>query len=293
MKHSVYQDRTLKIEAATKVFSALSQETRLAVLHLLIEVGSSGLPAGKISDRLGLPASTASFHLSALEHAGLLQATRRSRNIWYAANHAALRSSLLFLAEACCCEQPSLSEEVARFFPDGESQIVHPAFNVLFLGRRNSACSLMAEAILRDIGHARFNVYSAGFTPAAAPLPEVLEKLRAFGHDTTTLHSKSWHLFTGPAAPKLDFVIALGDALDGQTDLDFGESTLTASWPLPDPTKFSRNVTERAMLIGELYASLRRRLEIFANLPFVTLDRVAVKTHLDKMAEVAAMFCNG
>jgi len=87
--------------------------------------------------------------------------------------------------------------------PDEENQIVHPAFNALFLCRRNFAGSLMAEAILRDIGHGRFNVYSAGFVPAAAPLPEVLEKLRAFGHDTTTLHSKSWHLFTGPAAPNL------------------------------------------------------------------------------------------
>ncbi len=293
VRHSVYQARTVEFEAATKVFSALSQETRLAVLHLLIEAGTTGLPAGKISARLGLPASTTSFHLAALEHAGLLQATRRSRNIWYATNHAALRSSLLFLAETCCCEQPSLSEKAARFCPDEENQIVHPAFNVLFLCRRNSACSLMAEAILRDIGHARFNVYSAGFTPAAAPLPEVLEKLRAFGHDTTTLHSKSWHLFTGPAAPKLDFVIALGDVPDGQTCPDFGNSTLTVSWPLPDPTKFSSNVTERAMLIGELYASLRQRLEILANLPFVTLDRMALKTHLDKMAEAASTFRNG
>jgi len=38
-------------------------------------------------------------------------------------------------------------------------------------------------------------------------MPEVLEKLRAVGHDISGLYSKSWELFTGPEAPKLDFVI--------------------------------------------------------------------------------------
>jgi arsenate reductase len=259
-------------------------------LHLLGEVGASGLPAGEISVRLGLSGSTASFHLAALEHAGLLQATRKSRSIRYATRYAALRSTLLFLAKTCCGGQSWLSEDVARFFPDEEDQAVSPSFNVLFLCTRNSARSLMAEAILRDLGRSRFNVYSAGSAPAAVPLPEVLEKLRALGHDTTTLHCKSWHLFTGPVAPRLDFVIALCDVLDGQICPDFGDSALTASWPLPDPTKFSGNATERAILISELYASLRRRLEIFANLSFAALDRMALKARLDEIGDAALAY---
>lgn len=290
MKHSAKHHKTMEIEAAAQIFAALSQETRLAALRLLVGAGARGLPAGEISGRLGLPVSTASFHLAALEHAGLLQATRQSRNIRYSARYAALRASLRFLAETYCDGRSELSENLARLLPEEEERAVGPAFNVLFLCMRNSARSLMAEAILRDLGRGRFNVYSAGSAPAAAPLPEVLEKLRALGHDTAALHSKSWHLFTGPAAPRLDFVIALCDVLDGQICPDFGDAALTASWPLPDPTKFSGNATERAILISELYASLRRRLEIFANLSFAALDRMALKARLDEIGDAASAF---
>ena len=71
-------------QEASQVFAALSQETRLAVLRLLIAAGPNGLPAGEIADRLGLPGSTTSFHLSALERAGLTQCTRQGRQIVHA-----------------------------------------------------------------------------------------------------------------------------------------------------------------------------------------------------------------
>ena len=54
---------------AAQIFGALSQDVRLAVLRLLISVGPTGLPAGVIAESIGLPSSTASFHLSALERA--------------------------------------------------------------------------------------------------------------------------------------------------------------------------------------------------------------------------------
>jgi arsenate reductase len=273
----------MEIGAAAQTFAALSQETRLAVLRLLLAAGPNGLPAGEISGRLGLPASTASFHLAALEHAGLLQATRQGRQIRYAARIAALRGLLTFLTEACCAGRPELCGDLARLLPDEAGTAMTPAFNVLFLCTRNSARSQMAEALLRDLGRGRFNVWSAGSDPAAAPMPEVLEKLRALGHDTTALHCKSWNLFAGPTAPRLDFVIALCDVVQGQVCPDFGETQLTAAWPLPDPAKFTGNAAERATLMNELYASLRRRLEIFVRLPFASLDRIATKTRLDEI----------
>ena len=53
-----------------------------------------------------------------------------------------------------------------------------PAFNVLFLCTRNSARSLIAEAVLERLGKGRFNAYSAGSEPARQPMPEVLDRLR-------------------------------------------------------------------------------------------------------------------
>ena len=272
----------MEINDAAQVFAALAQEARLAVLRLLITAGPTGLPAGAIAERLGLPSSTASFHLSALERSGLTQSTRQGRHIIHAVRFMALRELIAFLTEACCSGQPELCGDIADLLPaTPEDFRMTPAFNVLFLCTRNSGRSIMAEAILRQLGGARFNVYSAGSDPAAAPSIPVMEKLRALGHDTSDLRSKSWNEFTGPDAPCMDFVIALCDTLDGQICPDFGHKAITGAWPLPDPAKFSGSPAEQSTMLNELYASLHRRLGIFVSLPFASLDRMAAKVRLD------------
>ena len=158
-----------------------------------------------------------------------------------------------------------------------------PAFNVLFLCTRNSGRSIMAEAILEKMSGGRFNVYSAGSNPADEPMPEVMDKLRALGHDVAALRSKSWHEFTGPEAPQMDFVIALCDTLESQSCPDFGDKVVTGAWPLPDPAKFTGTAPERSTMLNELYASLTRRLGTFTSLPFASLDRMAVRARLDEI----------
>lgn len=270
---------------AAAAFAALSVDTRLNLLRLLLAEGASGLAAGDLAARLGLPASTTSFHLAALERAGLTQSTRQGRQIIHAVRIAGLRQVLAFLTETCCGGHPELCGDIARLLaplPD-EDLGMTPAFNVLFLCTHNSARSVMAEAILQKLGGARFRAWSAGSDPIAQPNPEVIAKLRAFGHDTDGLRSKSWHEFTGPSAPQMDFVITLCDTLDGPVCPDFGNLAVTGAWPLPDPGKFTGSAVERSSLLNELYASLRRRIEIFTALPFASLDRLAMKARLDEI----------
>ena len=85
----------------------------------------------------------------------------------------------------------------------------------------------------------------------------------------------------------MDFVIALCDTLDGQVCPDFGNKAMTAAWPLPDPAKFSGSATERTTLLNELYAMIRRRLEIFTSLPFTSLDKIAIRARLDEIGDTA------
>jgi arsenate reductase len=284
---------------AALAFSALGQETRLDLLRVLLDTGPNGMPAGAVAEALGVPPSTLSFHLRALEQCGLIRPTRRGRSLVYAAQVARLRGLLAFLAEACCGGRPDRCGDLAallgRDAPGGED---HPmtdpaqpaAFHVLFLCTRNSARSIMAEAILQKVGAGRFRAFSAGNEPSPdGPLPEVLAQLRALGHDVSALRSKSWDEFTGPGAPRMDFVIALCDTLAGQACPDFGETALTAAWPLPDPAKFTGGAAERATLLNELYASLRRRLEIFASLPMASLGRMALQARLDELAQPQAV----
>lgn len=199
---------------------------------------------------------------------------------------AGLRDLLGFLTETCCAGETDRCGDLGRLLPEPpppEKTTMTAACTVLFLCTRNSARSIMAEAILRKLGGARVHACSAGSHPADAPMPEVVDKLTTLGHDTAALTSKSWDLFTGPAAPRIDFVIALCDTLEDQHRPDFGDRAVTAAWPLPDPSRFPGNAAERQALMNPLCASIRRRIEILINLPFDTLDRMSPQARLDEI----------
>ncbi len=270
---------------AAAAFAALSVDTRLNLLRTLLAEGASGLPAGDLATRLGLPASTTSFHLAALERAGLTQSTRQGRQIIHAVRIAGLRRLLSFLTETCCGGRPELCGDLTRLLPPlpDEDKGMSPTFNVLFLCTHNSARSIMAEAIMQKLGGGRFHAWSAGSDPNQAPNPEVIARLQSFGHATSHLRSKSWHEFTGPNAPKMDFVITLCDPEDGPVCPDFGDLAVTGAWPLPDPAKFTGSAIERSAMLNELYAGLRRRIEIFTAVPFASLDRMALRARLDEI----------
>lgn len=84
--------------------SALAHETRLAAFRLLVEHGPDGMPAGALSDRLGLPPSSLTFHLQQLVHAGLITQRRASRQIIYATKFSAMDALLGYLTENCCAQ---------------------------------------------------------------------------------------------------------------------------------------------------------------------------------------------
>ncbi len=104
--------------AAVTALAALAQETRLRVFRILIEEGPSGLPAGAIAERLGVPPSTLSFHLAHLERAGLLRSTRLQRQVIYAADVEGTRRLLTFLTADCCQGHPEICGGLAALIDD-------------------------------------------------------------------------------------------------------------------------------------------------------------------------------
>ncbi len=89
-------------ERAIETFAALAQETRLAIFHLLVQMGPQGLPVGEVSRRLDIVPSTLSGHLGVLKRVGLLKSTRHQREIHYAANPDTMGDLVRFLLEDCC-----------------------------------------------------------------------------------------------------------------------------------------------------------------------------------------------
>ncbi len=84
------------------MLAALAQEHRLGIFRLLVRRGPAGHTPGEIASRLSMPAPTLSFHLKALERAGLIGAQRSGRNIHYRADFAAMDALVGFLTENCC-----------------------------------------------------------------------------------------------------------------------------------------------------------------------------------------------
>jgi len=87
---------------AIAALAALAQESRLDIFRLLVRVGTEGMPAGQIGERLGLPSATLSFHLNQLKHAGLVTFRREGRSLIYMAEYDAMNDLLGYLTENCC-----------------------------------------------------------------------------------------------------------------------------------------------------------------------------------------------
>ena len=90
------------------MFGALSQETRLRIMRFLVSRGDDGASAGAIGEEVDATSSRASFHLSALENAGLVSSERKSRHVIYRADFANLGNLVSFLLNDCCDNHPDV-----------------------------------------------------------------------------------------------------------------------------------------------------------------------------------------
>lgn len=93
---------------ALNAFGALSQETRLRMVRILVQAGPDGMSAGAIGEAVDASSSGASFHLAHLERAGLIQSRRESRSIIYSANFEGLSGLVEFLMRDCCSGHPEV-----------------------------------------------------------------------------------------------------------------------------------------------------------------------------------------
>ncbi len=100
-----------KLNALT-AFSALSQETRLDVIRLLIEAGSDGISAGGIGEALGVRQNTMSANLAVLAQAGLVRSVREGRSIRYFADMDGIGGVIGFLLRDCCGGKPEVCQPI-------------------------------------------------------------------------------------------------------------------------------------------------------------------------------------
>ena len=154
-------------------------------------------------------------------------------------------------------------------------------FDVLFLCSGNSARSIFAEALLRDLGKGRFQAFSAGTRPGTALNPFALDVLRRNGHDTAGLRSKHISEFRQPGSIVMDFVFTVCDTAAAEECPPWPGQPITGHWGLPDPVKATGTDAEKALVFAQTYAALRRRIMAFVELPFASLSRLSLQSRVD------------
>lgn len=159
--------------------------------------------------------------------------------------------------------------------------------NVLFLCTGNSARSILAECIMNREGMGKFKAYSAGSMPADKVNPYALNLLKKLNYVTTDLRSKSWEEFSGPDAPKLDFVFTVCDNAAKEVCPIWPGQPMSAHWGVPDPAAAEGTEAEKAFAFDETYRMLFQRISIFVNLPLSSLSKLSLQEELDKIGRTS------
>ena len=272
----------------TERLTILSHDQRMAVFRLLMRRCPDELPAGEIADAMQLKASTASVYLSALTQAGLISQRRDGTRLLYAVNLNAAREVVAGLFLDCCRGRadlcpPQFSDLLMKISP-----VTDKKFNVLFVCTGNSARSIFAETILRDVVGDKFNAYSAGTAHRSELNPFAVEMLKSKGHDVSLLRSKNIEEFQGADAPRMDFVFTVCDQAANEECPTWPGQPVSGHWGMPDPVKAEGTDAEKRLAFQQTYGALHNRIMAFSALSFESLDRGSLQKHIDEIGKKTA-----
>lgn len=157
---------------------------------------------------------------------------------------------------------------------------------VVFVSRRNTLRSVLAEACLTHLGAKRFIAFSCG-DPSLLKKeihPAAVGALASASIPLVQHPRRGWDELTRPGAPKADFVITLDEAMVAKQPRWPGQPD-TALWALPDAAAIV-DPEEAAHASIQILHSLRRRLELLISLPLHGSDRSAIRSDLRDMAHM-------
>lgn len=151
-------------------------------------------------------------------------------------------------------------------------------YNVLFVCTGNSARSIMAEALMNELGQAKgFRAFSAGSQPRGEVNPWTLQTLAEHRLPTQGYRSKRWEEFAGPAAPSLHFVFTVCDQAAGEVCPVWPGQPMTAHWGMADPAAAQGSDTEVRKAFLDAFITLHRRIQLLLSLPIESLDSLAIQ----------------
>jgi len=160
-----------------------------------------------------------------------------------------------------------------------------PTYNVLFICTGNSARSVLAEAMLNELGKERFNAYSAGSYPKGEVHPLALATLEHLRMPAAGYRSKSWDEFVAPGAPVFDFIFTVCDNAAGEACPVWPGKPVSAHWGVADPAAVEGTEEQRFKAFKEAARILHRRIELFVSLPLQRLDSLSLQSELRNIGQ--------
>lgn len=150
--------------------------------------------------------------------------------------------------------------------------------NVLFVSRRNTLRSVLAQACLEHIGEGRFAAYSCGIPIEVRKQPNssTLAALSKASLAVPFSLGLGWDHYTRDISPHMDWVITLDEDVNRLTPTWPGQPE-TALWSYPDVLSLAFGKTAIDAEALQVLHSLRKRLEILVSLPLHAGERATLR----------------
>jgi arsenate reductase len=164
--------------------------------------------------------------------------------------------------------------------------MVAKRFVVIFVSRRNSLRSILAQACLAHLGSERFSALSCGQPGhvSSALHPAAVGALASASIPVPQVHPRTWDELARASAHKADFVITLEEATLAFQPRWPGQPA-AALWGFPDVAAIESPEEVAHAAIQTLYA-LRRRLELMISLPLHGADPAAMRSDVRDLAHM-------
>ena len=129
---------------------------------------------------------------------------------------------------------------------------------VLVLCTGNSCRSVMAEALINELGKSRYNAVSAGSQPAGYVHPGTLKTLARHGIPVNEPRSKSWHEFD---EQEFDLVITVCDNAASESCPAYLRPVSKLHWSTPDPAAATGSEEQVDAAFDRAFAMLKERIQ--------------------------------
>jgi arsenate reductase (thioredoxin) len=129
-------------------------------------------------------------------------------------------------------------------------------WRVLFVCTHNSARSQMAEGLLRALGGAAFEAFSAG-TQATRVRPQAIQVMAELGIDISGQESKTIDRYMDQS---FDMVVTVCDEANETCPVFFGAPS-RRHWSFPDPSAATGTLNEQLDAYRQVRDGLRARIQ--------------------------------